>query len=245
MIFNYSFLLIILLIGFIFLIVFVIFKIIAVIRSFTRVSEVAARFTLDSMQLKLMVIETELSLGDITKEQAIKRENIVKKEYSYLKSINKISLKIIRNILNNNDIIVLEIGYALFTLVDHDESKLLLKIRELRKSFAEENGVKIPKIRIIDNAILEPKEYKILIFGIEAGCGIVHMDLLLAVRNNDIKHGIQDEKINETIYNLPAIWIKPEKREQVEKGGYTVTEPVDIIITHLKKIISAYFLTLQ
>jgi len=40
---------------------------------------------------------------------------------------------------------------------------LLERVREIRRQLTDELGIVIPKIRIIDNAILEPSEYCIKI----------------------------------------------------------------------------------
>ena len=71
----------------IFILLISVFTII-IIKGGTRVSEIAARFTLDSMQVKMMAIETELGLGKITEEEAVLRKQKVKQESDFLCSID-------------------------------------------------------------------------------------------------------------------------------------------------------------
>ena len=54
----------------------------------TRVSEVAVRFTLDSMQIKMMAIETEIVSSEISEEEAVLRKQKVQLESDFLCSMD-------------------------------------------------------------------------------------------------------------------------------------------------------------
>jgi flagellar biosynthesis protein FlhA len=62
---------------------FIIFSMIVVTKGCTRVSEVAARFTLDSCVCKYMVIDVEYESGTITEEEANVRINDLKRESDF------------------------------------------------------------------------------------------------------------------------------------------------------------------
>ncbi|MDR3019682.1 MAG: flagellar biosynthesis protein FlhA, partial [Treponema sp.] len=74
-------------IGFIIFIVIIAVQAVVITKGATRVSEVAARFTLDSMQPKLMAVETEYSQGAITEEQAQRKKDQIQKESDFYGSM--------------------------------------------------------------------------------------------------------------------------------------------------------------
>ena len=81
--------------GYICLMIFLSLMIIIITKSRTIVAEVAARFTLDNMPVRMMAIDTEYSADVITDEEAKLRKNEIQKEsdfYSSLDGVMKIIL---------------------------------------------------------------------------------------------------------------------------------------------------------
>jgi flagellar biosynthesis protein FlhA len=57
-------------------------------RALTRVREIAARFVVDYWQVKIMAIETELSSGELTDEEAAIRKEAVQAESDFLGALD-------------------------------------------------------------------------------------------------------------------------------------------------------------
>ena len=72
--------------------------IIIITKGGTRVSEIAARFTLDSIQVKMMATEAELESGAITKEEAVLRKQRFQQESDFFVSVNGASKFILGNV---------------------------------------------------------------------------------------------------------------------------------------------------
>ncbi|MDR2370166.1 MAG: flagellar biosynthesis protein FlhA, partial [Treponema sp.] len=72
-----------LVVGSIIFIVIIAVQAIVITKGATRVAEVAARFTLDAMQVKMMTVETELSSGSISEEEAKVRKQEIQQESEY------------------------------------------------------------------------------------------------------------------------------------------------------------------
>ena len=75
-------------IGFLILIIFIAVQLVVITKGATRISEVAARFALDSMPVKMMAIDTEYSSGSISEEEAQKRKTQVQKESDFYASMD-------------------------------------------------------------------------------------------------------------------------------------------------------------
>jgi len=132
----------------------------------------------------------------------------------------------------------LEVGYGLIPLVDKgQEGALLGRIRAIRRQFAGELGVVVPPIHIRDNLKLKPSEYRLLIKGIDVAGGELMVNHLLAMDPGDITQQIEGIPTTEPAFNLPALWIPPDKEEDAKFAGYTVVDNSTVIATHLTEII--------
>ena len=75
-------------IGFLILIIFIAVQLAVITKGATRISEVAARFALDGMPVKMMAIDAELSSGVISEEEAQRRKTQVQKESDFYASMD-------------------------------------------------------------------------------------------------------------------------------------------------------------
>ncbi|MBT8764400.1 flagellar biosynthesis protein FlhA [Desulfohalobiaceae bacterium Ax17] len=135
------------------------------------------------------------------------------------------------------DILALEVGYGLIPLVDEDQNgNLLARIKSIRRQFALDMGVIIPSLHLRDNLELKPGEYVVLIKGNEVGRAEIMIDHYLAMDPGDAKYRIKGIETLEPAFNLPALWIPKEKKEEAVMAGYTVVDPSTVIATHLTEI---------
>jgi len=136
------------------------------------------------------------------------------------------------------DPLSLELGYGLVPLVEKEKgAELLERVQGVRRQSAYDLGLVIPKVRIIDNSILEPSEYCFKIKGVDSGRGKIRLGYYLCINPGMVTHEIPGEKTVDPAFGLPAIWIDQEKRDEAERAGYTVVDPPSIIATHLTEII--------
>ncbi|WP_028574806.1 flagellar biosynthesis protein FlhA [Desulfonatronovibrio hydrogenovorans] len=135
------------------------------------------------------------------------------------------------------DILELEVGYGLIPLVDEEQSgNLLARIRSIRRQFAVDMGVVIPSLHLRDNLQLKPGEYAVLIKGNQVARAEIMIDHFLAMDPGDAKHRIKGIETLEPAFNLPALWIPENKKEEAAMAGYTVVDPSTVIATHLTEI---------
>ncbi|MCL1930475.1 MAG: flagellar biosynthesis protein FlhA, partial [Treponema sp.] len=87
-----------LVIGFVIFIIIIAVQAVVITKGATRISEVAARFTLDGMPMKLMAVDTEFSSGSISEEEAKKRKEQIQKESDFYGSMDGASKFISGNV---------------------------------------------------------------------------------------------------------------------------------------------------
>ena len=136
------------------------------------------------------------------------------------------------------DALSLELGYGLVPLVEKEKgAELLERVQGVRRQSAYDLGLVIPKVRIIDNSILEPSEYCFKIKGVDSGRGKIRIGHYLCINPGTVVTELEGEKTVDPAFGLPAIWIDQERRDEAERAGYTLVDPPSIIATHLTEII--------
>ena len=139
------------------------------------------------------------------------------------------------------DVLSLEVGYGLISLVDKENGgELLERIKGIRKQVAKEIGIIAPPIHIQDNMQLKPGEYRILIKGNEVARGQLMVNYYLAMNTTNTKEKIEGIPTKEPTYGLPGFWIKEDIKESAISKGFTVVDLETILTTHMSHIIRSF-----
>ncbi|WP_413582618.1 flagellar biosynthesis protein FlhA [Bdellovibrio sp. HCB288] len=139
------------------------------------------------------------------------------------------------------DMVELEVGYGLISIVESDQSgDLLERIVSIRKQFALDLGIVVPSIHIRDNLQLAPGEYRLMIKGNKVGGGMLRPESLLAMDPGNVTENIDGIKTKEPAFGLDALWISPNRKEDAEIAGYTVVDLPTVMATHLTEIIRSH-----
>ncbi len=143
--------------------------------------------------------------------------------------------------LLNIEPIEVEFGYSLVPLVDESKGgNFLNRVVMLRRQFAEDLGFVIPTVRLRDNADLGISEYVIKIKGEVVTGGEVLADRYLAMNQLGSENEIEGIDTVEPVFQIPAKWITEDKRERAMMSGYTVIDPLSVIVTHLSEVIKEH-----
>ena len=148
-----------------------------------------------------------------------------------------------RNIDNVYDMleveaISMEFGYSLIPSADEKNGgKMINRVVIFRRQYAQEMGFVIPSIKLLDNSGLGTNQYVIKIRGEEAARGELLVDYYLALEPSNPTGEIEGIEAIEPAYGIPSRWITPDQRELAEIYGYTVIDPLSVMITHLTETI--------
>ena len=137
--------------------------------------------------------------------------------------------------------IEMEFGYSLIPMVDEGQGgKLISRIVIFRRQYAQDMGFVFPSIRLHDAASLGTNQYVIRIRGEEVARGEILVDYYLALEPANPLGEIDGIETVEPAYGIPSRWILPENREMAEVYGYTVIDPLSVMLTHLSETIKKY-----
>jgi flagellar biosynthesis protein FlhA len=139
------------------------------------------------------------------------------------------------------DEISLEVGYALVPLVDAGQGgQLLQRIRALRKHLALQLGFLVPSVHITDNLKLKPREYIVLLRGVEVARWELQQERLLAISSDPNAGQLDGLPTQEPAFGASALWIVPGLQEQALANGYAVVDQTSVLATHLAEIVRQY-----
>ena len=134
--------------------------------------------------------------------------------------------------------IEMEFGYSLIPLVDEGSGgKMINRIVIFRRQYAQEMGFVVPSVRLRDSSSLTTNQYVIKIKGEEVERGEILVDHYLALEPDEPVGEIDGIETIEPAYGIPSKWILPENKEMAEIYGYTVIDPLSVMVTHLSETI--------
>lgn len=191
---------------------------------------IAAGYFLNRKTKEAAQQEAAAAAGAVVEEQKKTAD-----EGEYFKDINNVYSMI------GVDPIEMEFGYSLIPLVDESSGgKMINRIVIFRRQYAQEMGVVIPSISLRDSSSLNTNQYVIKIKGEEVAGGEILVDYYLALEPAEPTGEVDGIETIEPAYGIPSKWILPENKEMAEIYGYTVIDPLSVMITHLSETIKQH-----
>ncbi len=139
------------------------------------------------------------------------------------------------------DVLELEVGFGLISLVDAGKSgDLLSRIKAIRRQAATDLGIIVPPIHIRDNLQLKQGAYRIYIRGVAVADGEVMLHHLLAMDPGTVEQPIDGVATTEPAFGLPAMWITERDREKAQFAGYTVVDLPTVLATHITEVVRSH-----
>ena len=177
-------------------------------------------------------MQKEAKIFAASMAQDVTSEDTPQTEEEYYKDINNVYSLI------GVEPIEMEFGYSLIPLVDESSGgKMLNRIVIFRRQYAQEMGFVIPSVRLRDSSSLNTNQYVIKVKGEEVARGEILVDHYLALEPSSPSAEIDGIETIEPAYGIPSKWILPENKELAEIYGYTVIDPLSVMLTHLSETI--------
>ncbi len=138
------------------------------------------------------------------------------------------------------------VGANLAPLVSGDQTVFMERIAAIRKQYALDSGMVLPRVRFRDAPGLGANAYELQVFGVPAGRGEILSDRTLAIHGGGESRPLKGIETREPTYGLPAIWVEDSEREIARAARYTLVDASTVFITHLSEVLkqqSAQLLT--
>ncbi|WP_298015783.1 FHIPEP family type III secretion protein [uncultured Parasphingopyxis sp.] len=84
---------------------------------------------------------------------------------------------------------------------------------------------------------LDSDSYRIELFGAHHGGATLYPDRTLAIRGDKANEEPKGAATTDPAFGLPAVWIDDAERDRAAASGYTLVDPVTVLITHLGQLL--------
>lgn len=139
------------------------------------------------------------------------------------------------------DILSLEVGYKLIQLVDKSNGgDLLMRIKGVRRKFAQEIGFLPPPVHVRDQLDLRPNNYRIGLKGVTVGTGEAYPGMWLAIDPGHADVRPNGMQTRDPAFGLNAYWIQSSEKDMAQAAGYTVVDASTVVATHLHHLMQLY-----
>lgn len=180
-----------------------------------------------------LAMNGEMDENQLAQQEAAAAVPVTEEEY--YKDVNNIY-----NLLSVEPV-QMEFGYSLIPLADESVGgRLISRIVIFRRQYAQDMGFVIPSIRLRDSSALSTNQYCIKIKDEEVAKGEILVDYYLALEPENLEKEVDGIETIEPAYGIPSRWIKAEDREKAELYGYTVIDPLSVMVTHLTEVIKSH-----
>lgn len=111
------------------------------------------------------------------------------------------------------------------------------RIAALRQEQLDRSGLVVPPVTIDDARHLPSLQYEISLFGSGVANATVRPEMTLAIAPADARATIEGIEARDPAFGLPALWIVDEQRDQAREAGFTLVDPITMLMTHLGEVV--------
>jgi flagellar biosynthesis protein FlhA len=129
------------------------------------------------------------------------------------------------------------VGANLAPFVSSDDTVFMERIGAIRRQFALESGMLLPRVRFRDAPALDANAYELHVFGVLAGRGDIMLDRTLAIHSGGEARLIKGIETREPTYGLPAVWIDDSEKELARASRYTLVDATTVFLTHMSEVL--------
>jgi flagellar biosynthesis protein FlhA len=107
------------------------------------------------------------------------------------------------------------------------------RIAVLRAQQEKVTGFAFPAVVFQDGAALGSNDYEIALQGARYARGVLYPEKILAIRSSDATGALVGVEARDPAFGLPGVWIDEDQRDRAASLGYTLVDPITVLITHL------------
>lgn len=136
-------------------------------------------------------------------------------------------------------LVLVKLGEELMSAWEGRQALILDRIATHRKAIERSHGFSHPKVSLAAGDALGGNDYQILVHGDVLGSGLIHPELVFALRQGDKSQPIEGIAGRDPAFGIEGVWIEPNRSEAARAAGYSIIDPETMITTHLNEVIKA------
>ncbi|HWU96434.1 MAG TPA: flagellar biosynthesis protein FlhA [Sphingomonas sp.] len=121
---------------------------------------------------------------------------------------------------------------------------ILERLAGMRRAQEQDLGIGFPAVKLIDGQGLGAFQYEIRLFGARYGATEVRPERMLAIASQGAKGRLEGEETIDPAFGMPAFWIEQGQFAAAREAGYTIVDPITLMVTHFGEIMRSETSTL-
>jgi flagellar biosynthesis protein FlhA len=111
------------------------------------------------------------------------------------------------------------------------------RITALRAQNEKASGFSFPAVVFQDGPHLAAQEYEITLYGARHAQSTLYPDRTLAIGPAASRASLNGVETRDPAFGLPAVWIENNVRDRAQDTGFTLIDPLTVLITHLGEVL--------
>jgi flagellar biosynthesis protein FlhA len=111
------------------------------------------------------------------------------------------------------------------------------RVNALRGEHEKASGFVFPPVVFQDGSKLSANAYEILLHGARHAQAMLYPDRTLAIRVSQSAVPLEGIETRDPAFRLPGVWITDDQRDTALQGGYTLVDPLTVLVTHLGELL--------
>ncbi|MFZ9036320.1 MAG: FHIPEP family type III secretion protein, partial [Francisellaceae bacterium] len=129
----------------------------------------------------------------------------------------------------------LHLSTDLMQFIGGKEGVLVTRITQFRKSYAKEMGFILPSVVLVEDKNLKTGSYRLFFADVEIAKATLETGAMLAINPGHTSQSFKGQKTQDPTYKLPAIWLDKSDEPKAKAAGFTVVDPLTVLLTHFSE----------
>lgn len=111
------------------------------------------------------------------------------------------------------------------------------RLTALRAQQEKASGFNFPAVVFHDGSGMGEHDYQIALMGSRHAQSTLYADKTLAIRAGGVEARLPGIEARDPAFGLPAVWIDTSQSEAAREAGFTLVDPITVLMTHLGEIL--------
>lgn len=111
------------------------------------------------------------------------------------------------------------------------------RIDAMRSQQEARSGFILPPVVVQDGPQLGQNECEILIHGARISQSKLYPDKTLALSTTAVSEPLSGVEARDPAFGIPGVWIDADLRDKAERNGYTLVDPITVLMTQLGEVV--------
>ncbi len=118
-------------------------------------------------------------------------------------------------------------------------NEIALRISKMRRKFAQQYGLLLPEVQLLDAHDINPQGYQIFINGVGVAEYQLRLGNVLVIEDHDRRPEYPGDSAKDPAFGFEAMWIPESFSNELRSDGFKPIDPLSLMLTHLNETLKS------